>query len=188
MAPSTSSRIRKPTRIDSGTPTKNTCICGISRDSTPSPRLNRRPNTRNGAESWMPMRNAPATVRGHQRGDVADQRHLARAEQRVAVVERGDHQVMQVGGEDQRDAEHGEEIADDHALLALRRIDRGDEAEPELLGDDRAGDLQRRDREPRGQSRAPRRSAAPGRASAAPGRASAGRSDRRRGAAAAAPR
>ena len=28
-----------------------------------------------------------------------------------------------------------EEIADDHALLALGRIDRGDEAEPQLLGD-----------------------------------------------------
>ena len=38
--------------------------------------------------------------------DVAGQRHLARREQRVAVVQRGDHQMMQVGGEDQRDAEH----------------------------------------------------------------------------------
>ncbi len=111
----------------------------------------------NGAESWMPMRNAVATVRGGERGDVAEQRHLARAEQRVAVVERGDHEVMQVGGEDQRDAEHGQEIADDHALLALRRIDRGDEAEPELLGDDGARDLQRRDQSAARSGRAPRR-------------------------------
>ncbi len=59
---------------------------------------------------------------------------------------------MHVGGEDQRDAEQREEIADEHALLALRRIDRGDEAEAELLGDHRAGDLQRRDRQPRGQA------------------------------------
>ena len=56
-------RIRKPTRIDSGTPTKNTCICGIRRDSTPSPILNTRPNTRNGAESWIPILNAAAKAR-----------------------------------------------------------------------------------------------------------------------------
>jgi hypothetical protein len=35
---------------------------------------------------------------------------------------------MQVGGENQRDAEHREEIADQHALLVLGRIDRSDEA------------------------------------------------------------
>ena len=98
------------------------------------------------------MRNAAATVRVVSAATSPMQRHLAGLEQRVAVVERGDHQVMQVGGEDQRDAEHGEEIADDHALLALRRIDRGDEAEPQLLGDHRARDLQRRDRQPRGEA------------------------------------
>ena len=59
---------------------------------------------------------------------------------------------MQVGREDQRDAEHAEEIADDDALLALGRIDRGDEAEPHLLRDHRARDLQRRDRQPRHQA------------------------------------
>ena len=58
----------------------------------------------------MPMRNAPATVVRDQRGDVAQDRNLARREQRVAVVERRDHQMMQVGGEDQRDAEHAEKI------------------------------------------------------------------------------
>ena len=42
-------------------------------------------------------------------------------------------------------------LREQHALLAaLRRIDRGDEAEPELLGDHEAGDLQRRDHQPRG--------------------------------------
>ncbi len=59
---------------------------------------------------------------------------------------------MQVGGEDQRYPEHGQEVAEDDALLTLRRIDRGDEAEAELLGDDRACDLERGDGEPRGHS------------------------------------
>ena len=48
--------------------------------------------------------------------------------------------MMHVGREDERDAEHGEEVADDNALLALRRIDGGDEAEPQLLRDRGAGD------------------------------------------------
>ena len=48
---------------------------------------------------------------------VADRRDLARRKDGVAVVQRRDHQVMQVGGEDQRDAEHGKKIADDDALL-----------------------------------------------------------------------
>ena len=111
----------------------------------------------NGAESWMPIRNGERDGARGERRDVADKRHFAGPEQRIAVVERGDHQVMQVGGEHQRDAEHGEEIADDHALLALRRIDRGDEAEPKLLGDDGARDLQGRDRQPRGQAKHARR-------------------------------
>ena len=51
MAPITNSSSSKPSRIDSGRPMKNTCICGISRDNTPKPRLNSNPNTRNGAES-----------------------------------------------------------------------------------------------------------------------------------------
>ena len=57
--------------------------------------------------------------------------------------------MMHIGGEQQRDAEDGEEISDQHALLALRRIDRRDEAEAELLGDDGASQRQRRDRHPR---------------------------------------
>ena len=56
---------------------------------------------------------------------------------------------MHVGGEEQRDAEHGEEIADDRALLALRRIDRGDEAETQLLGDHVACDFKRGNGQPR---------------------------------------
>src|SRR5881227_2950233 len=98
MAPITRIRMRKPMMIEAGRPTKNTCICGIRRASTPSPRLNRRPNTMNGAEKW----------------------NLAGLEQGVAVVERRDHQVMQIGGKHQREAEHGQEIRDDHTLLALR--------------------------------------------------------------------
>ena len=91
-------------------------------------------------------------------GHVADHRHLAGREQPVAVVERGDDEMMQVGREDQRDAEQRQEIADQHALLALGRIDRGDEAEAQLLRDHGARDLQRRDRQPRGQTQARRRS------------------------------
>ncbi len=104
----------------------------------------------NGAASCTPMRNEAATIVRDVLGDVAGERHLARLEDRVAVVHRRDDEMMHVGGEDQRHAEHGEEVADQHALLVLRRIDRGDEAEAELLRHHGAGDLQRRNREPRG--------------------------------------
>ena len=57
---------------------------------------------------------------------------------------------MHVGGEEQRNAEHGEEIADNRALLALRRIDRGNEAETQLLRDHVARDLERGNSQPRG--------------------------------------
>ena len=80
---------------------------------------------------------------------IADDRHLAGRENPVAVVERDDHQMMQVGGENQRDAHDGEKIADQRALLVLSRIDGGDEAKPHLLGNNRAGDLQGRNRQPR---------------------------------------
>ena len=152
MAPTTMMRMRKPIRIVSGMPTKNTCICGISFARMPSPMLNRSPNTRNGAAICTPMRKAPATVVRQRVGDVAEHRHLAGPEDDVAVVERRDHQMMQVGRKDHGEAEHCEEIADEHALLSLGRIDRGDEAEPHLLGDHHAGNLQRRDREPRQQA------------------------------------
>ena len=61
-------------------------------------------------------------------------------EQPVTVVQARDDQVMQVGREDQRDAEHRQEVADDQSLLPLRRIDRGHKAEPELLRDHRTRD------------------------------------------------
>ena len=54
--------------------------------------------------------------------------------------------LVGVGGEQQREPEHGEEVADQEALLPLRRIDRGDESEPQLLRDHRARHLQRRQR------------------------------------------
>ena len=156
-----SAKISRPSRIDSGTPTKNTCICGISRASTPSPILNTRPNTRNGADSCMPMRNAPAKVLVISAAASPVGRHSPGRTDRVAVVERGDHQMMHVGREQQRDAEQREEIADQQALLALGRIDRGDEAKPQLLGDDRAGDLQRRNASPARWRRARCRSESP---------------------------
>ena len=68
--------------IDSGMPTKNTCICGISRDSTPSPILNSRPNTRNGAgELDADAERAARSCVVSSVGDVADDRHLAGPEQ-----------------------------------------------------------------------------------------------------------
>ncbi len=51
--------------------------------------------------------------------------------------------MMAVGRKQHGDAEHGEEVADQDALLALGRVDRGDEAEPHLLGDHAARNLQR---------------------------------------------
>src|SRR5947209_15025947 len=62
---------------------------------------------------------------GRQRRDVAARHQFAGREDRVAVIQSGDHQVMGVGGEQQRQPEDGEEVADQQPLLALRRIDRG---------------------------------------------------------------
>src|ERR1700687_3130144 len=85
-----------------------------------------------------------------ERRDSAARHQLARRKNRVAVVERGDDEVMGVGCKQQRHAEDGEEISDQEALLTLGRIDGGDEAEAKLLGDHRSRDLQRRERHPRG--------------------------------------
>ena len=100
----------------------------------------------------MPMRNAVAIDAGDVLRGVADQRQFARLEDRVAVVHRGNDEMMQIGGKDQRDAKQREKIADQQALLVLGRVDGGDEAQAQLLGDDGAGDLQRRNRQPRGQA------------------------------------
>ncbi len=43
-------KITVPSRIMAGMARKNTCNCGIMRESTPRPTLKTRPNTRNGAE------------------------------------------------------------------------------------------------------------------------------------------
>ena len=121
----------------------------------------------------MPTRNAPATVLVTSAATSPTTGTSPGLEQPVAVMQPGDDEMMQVGGEDQRDAEQREEVADDQALLPLRRIDRGDEAEPKLLRDHRARDLQRRDGQPRGQAQhhadqqlLSERDDAPGRASA----------------------
>jgi hypothetical protein len=88
----------------------------------------------------------------HQFGDVAHRQRRTWLKQPAAVVERRDHEIMQIGREDERDAEHGEEVSEGDALLALHRVEAGDEAEPQLLCDRGARDLQRRKREPRGQA------------------------------------
>jgi len=68
---------------------------------------------------------------GNERRGVARGRQLAGLEQGVTVVERRDHEVMHVGCEKQRDLEQRQEVADDHALLPLGRIDSGDKAKAE---------------------------------------------------------
>jgi hypothetical protein len=98
----------------------------------------------------MPILKAAAKARVAKRRDVAARHQLARRKNRVAIVERGDDEVMGVGCKQQRYAEDGEKISDQYALLALGRIHRGDKAEAKLLGDHRACDLQRRKRHPRG--------------------------------------
>ncbi len=87
---------------------------------------------------------------GGKRCDIAARHALARRKDLVAVVQRGDHEMVAVGGKQQGHAEQSEEVADQHALLALGRIDRGDETEPDLLRDHGARDLQCRQRHARG--------------------------------------
>ena len=74
------------------------------------------------------------------------------AKQRVAVVQRGDHEVMQVGGEDQRDAEHVRKLPTITPCWPCVGSTAVTKPSPSLLGDHRARDLQRRDRQPRGQA------------------------------------
>ena len=54
---------------------------------------------------------------------------------------------MHVRRKDQHQPKHRKEVADDDALLALRRIDFGDEAQAHLLRHHRAGELQRGNRQ-----------------------------------------
>ena len=60
--------------------------------------------------------------------------------------------MMKIGGEDEGDPEHGEEVPHQHALLAQAGIDRGDESKAQLLRDDEAGHLQRGHDQPHRQS------------------------------------
>lgn len=50
ITPIVARKTSMPIRIAAGVATKNTCICGIRRESTPRPRLNRMPKAMNGAE------------------------------------------------------------------------------------------------------------------------------------------
>src|SRR6185437_11739151 len=75
---------------------------------------------------------------GGERCDIAARHQVGGRKDVVAVVQRRDHKIVAVGGEQQRHAEHGEEVSDQDALLALGRIEGGDESQPHLLGDHRA--------------------------------------------------
>jgi hypothetical protein len=83
---------------------------------------------------------------------VAHQRQLTRRKDCVAVVHRHDDQVVQVRGENHGDAKHGQEISDQRTLFVLGRINGGDEAQAQLLRDDRSGHLQRGNRQSRGEA------------------------------------
>jgi hypothetical protein len=149
MAPRSRSRNNSPSRIESGSPTKNNLHLRHQ------PRQNAEPDIENHAEDNERRRELNADAEGagdhpgNQRRGIAGRRHLTGLEQIVAVVDRSDDEMMHVGGEEQLDAEKRQKIADHQPLLALGGIDGSDEAEAELLGDDGAGDFQRRDREPR---------------------------------------
>src|SRR5262245_30944654 len=83
---------------------------------------------------------------------VTQQRQFARLKYRVAVVHRRDHEMMQIGGEYERYAEHRQEISDQKALLVLSWVNGSNKSKPKLLGNDRASNLQRRNCEPCRQS------------------------------------
>ena len=127
-----------PMRIEAGTATKNTCNCGISRDSTPRPRLNRMPKAMKGAEIWTarvkprPIALMPASPPRPMAGTAFGRQHV------VAAADRVDGEVMQVGREDQGDAEQRQEVAERRLLAAHGRIDRHGVGQAELLRDDRA--------------------------------------------------
>ena len=75
---------------------------------------------------------------------IAGRRDAGRRQEGVAVADRRDREMVQVGGEDQRHAEQGQEVADRGACCRPGRVDRHGEGEPELLGDEVAGRLQAR--------------------------------------------
>src|SRR6202021_1894423 len=120
------------------------------------PRQHAKPDVENQAEYQKRRRQLHADPKrggegaGGKGRHVPARQHLARRKHRVAFIERGDDEIVAVGCKQQRDAEQGEEVADQQSLLALGRIPRGDEAEPHLLGDHRPGNLQRRQCHPRG--------------------------------------
>ena len=128
--------------MDSGRPMKNTCICGMRRDNIPETEIEQQPEH----EERRRQLNADAKRRpndaGHMLRRVSQQRQFSRLKNRVAVVHRRDHQMMQIGGEDERYAEHRQEISDQNPLLVLRWIDGGDKSKAKLLGNDRARDLE----------------------------------------------
>src|SRR5262249_44142556 len=88
----------------------------------------------------------------HMLRGIAEKRQLAGLEDLVAVVHRRNHEMMQVGGKNQRDPKQAEEISNQHTLLVLGWINCRDKTETELLRDDRSRHLKRRDREPRRQA------------------------------------
>ena len=141
-----------PIRTEAGTATKNTCNCGISRDNTPRPRLNRMPKAMKGEAIWTPRVKPRADRLQRQHRRIAEGRHRLRRQHGVAPADRVERHVVQVGGQDQRDAEEREEVAERRLLPALRRIHGHRVGQAELLRDDQARRLQGGQDHPHGQA------------------------------------
>ena len=120
--------------IDSGRPMKNTCICGMRRDNTPEAEIEQQPEHEKRRRELNADAKRGGDDPGHMLRRVAHQRQFARLKNRVAVVHCRDHQMMQIGGENQRDAEHRQEISDQKPLLVLRWIDGGDKSKAQVAG------------------------------------------------------
>src|SRR4029078_10542853 len=84
---------------------------------------------------------------GHVLRRVSQKRQFPWLKNCVAVIHRCDHQMMHIGGENERHAEQSQEISDQNPLLVLRWIDGGDESQAKLLGNDGARDLEGGNRE-----------------------------------------
>ena len=98
------------------------------------------------------MRNAVVMISRHVLRRIAHERQFARRKDRVAVIHRHDHQVVEIGGKHQRNTEHGQKISDQRALFVLGRIDGRDEAQTQLLCDDGSCHLQCRNRQSCGEA------------------------------------
>ena len=136
IAPITSTSSSNPSRIDSGRPDEEDLHLRHQPGQHAEPEIEQQPED----QKRRGELNADAECRRddscHVLRRVAHERQFARRKDRVAVIHRHDHQVMEIGGKHQRNTEHGQKISDQRALFVLGRIDGRDEAQTQLLCDD----------------------------------------------------